>query len=237
MDGRWGLGPVFSYEWLTGSRSPRVYATRAGFVLALLAVMVAVWWLEWDNRTFATISDFADAGASFYLGLVGTQLTLVLLAAPAATAGAICLDKSRGTLTHLLVTDLSDPEIVLGKLAARLVPTFSLVLCALPVQFLASLLGGIDPAALLGSTLVTLGVAIFACSLALTLSVWGKKTQDVLIATYVVLLVWLLAYPTALAFGLGQSWPWKLDRSSSPSPRIPPSPRRPAGSTSSVSSA
>ena len=211
MDGRWALGPVFSYEWLTGSRSPRVYATRVGFVLALLAVLVAVSWSERDSLTLATISDFADAGASFYLGLVGTQLTLVLLAAPAATAGAICLDRSRGTLTHLLVTDLSDPEIVLGKLAARLVPTLSLVLCALPVQFLASLLGGIDPAALLGSTFVTLGVAIFACSIALTLSVWGRKTQDVLTATYVVLLLWLLAYPTALAFGLGGSLPWKLD--------------------------
>ena len=211
MDGRWGLGPVFAQEWLAGSRSPRAYATRAGFVLALLAVLVAVWWSERDDLRFATIRSFADAGASFYLGLVGTQLTLVLLAAPAATAGAICLDKSRGTLTHLLVTDLSDPEIVLGKLAARLVPTLTLVLCALPVQFLASLLGGIDPSALLGSTLVTLGVAVFACSLALTFSVWGKKTQDVLIATYVVLLAWLLAYPTALAFGLGKSWPWKLD--------------------------
>ncbi len=151
------------------------------------------------------------SGASFYFGLVGTQLALILLAAPAATAGAICHDESRGTLTHMLVTDLSDPEIVLGKLAARLVPTLGLVLCALPVQYLASLLGGIDPAALVGSTVVTLGVAAFACSLALTFSLWGRKTQEVLLATYSVLLAWLLAYGVALAFGMGDSWPWKLD--------------------------
>ena len=44
----------------------------------------------------------------------------MMLAAPAATAGAICVDRARGTLTHMLATDLSDPEIVLGKLAARL---------------------------------------------------------------------------------------------------------------------
>ena len=42
-----------------------------------------------------------------------------MLAAPAATAGAICLDRACGTLAHLLATDLSDPEIVLGKLAAQ----------------------------------------------------------------------------------------------------------------------
>ena len=49
--------------------------------------------------------------------MIGTQLTLVLLAAPAATAGAICVDRRRGTLMHMLMTDLSAGEIVLGKLA------------------------------------------------------------------------------------------------------------------------
>jgi ABC-type transport system involved in multi-copper enzyme maturation permease subunit len=211
MDGRWGLGPVFASEWQTGSRSPRVYAIRAGFVLTLLAVLVCLWFSGGDQNSHETLRDFAEMGTSFFFGLVGTQLALVMLAAPAATAGAICLDRSRGTLTHLLVTDLSDPEIVLGKLAARLVPTLGLVLCALPVQYLASLLGGIDPLALLGSTVVAMGVAIFACSLALTFSVWGRKTQEVLLATYAVLLVWLLAYPMASAFGLDGDWPWKLD--------------------------
>ena len=76
-----------------------------------------------------TIRGLAEVGELFYVAVIGTQLTLVLLAAPAATAGAICLDRARGTLTHLLVTDLSDSEIVLGKLAARLVPVLGLVVC------------------------------------------------------------------------------------------------------------
>ena len=33
----------------------------------------------------------------------------------------------------MLVTDLSDPEIVLGKLAARLLPVLGLVACSWPV--------------------------------------------------------------------------------------------------------
>ena len=72
------------------------------------------------------------------LGLVG-------LAAPAATAGAICLDKARGNLTLLFATDLTDAEIVLGKLAARLVPVLGLIACAAPVLALATLFGGVDP--------------------------------------------------------------------------------------------
>ena len=61
------------------------------------------------------------------------ELTAVLLIAPAATAGAICLDKARGTLAHVFLTDLTDREIVLGKLAARLVPVWGLLLCLLNV--------------------------------------------------------------------------------------------------------
>ena len=62
----------------------------------------------------------------------------------------------------MLVTDLRDREIVLGKLAARLVPVLALMLCALPVLALCSLLGGFDVVAVVGAYLVTAGVTAFA---------------------------------------------------------------------------
>ena len=77
--------------------------------------------------------------------MVGTQLALVILAAPAATAGAICLDRARGTLSHMLMTDLSAAEIVLGKLGSRLLPVLSMLVCALPILELLTLLGGRGP--------------------------------------------------------------------------------------------
>jgi ABC-type transport system involved in multi-copper enzyme maturation permease subunit len=191
-----GLGPVFAFEWLTTSRRWQVYAGRATFVAALLAAMAVVWRAEVAGRRFPSIRAQAAVGQSLYFAIVGTQLALVLLAAPAATAGSICLDKARGTLAHLLVTDLSDAEIVLGKLAARLVPVVGFVACALPVMALGTLLGGIDPVALSGAFLVTLGVALLGASLALALSVWASKTHEVLMATYAVWALWLLARPT-----------------------------------------
>ena len=84
-------------------------------------------------------------GRGFYGVTTMILLGLVGLAAPAATAGAICLDKARGNLTLLFATDLSDAEIVLGKLAARLVPVLGLILCAAPVLAIATLFGGVDP--------------------------------------------------------------------------------------------
>ena len=100
------------------------------------------------------------------------------------------------SLAHMLVTDLSNTEIVLGKLAARLVPVFGMVASGLPVLFLGALLGGIDPRALIAAFLITLAVGLLGCALALAFSVWGSKTHEVLLATYLLISAWLLAAPT-----------------------------------------
>ena len=55
----------------------------------------------------------------------------------------------------MLATDLFDFEIVLGKLAARLLPVLGLVGCTWPVLTIASLLGGIDPLAVTMAFAVT----------------------------------------------------------------------------------
>jgi ABC-type transport system involved in multi-copper enzyme maturation permease subunit len=128
----------------------------------------------------------------FFLAVSGTQLALVLLAAPAATAGAICLDRARGTLSHMLMTDLSDSEIVLGKLTARLIPVVGLLACLLPVMELLALLGGVDPGALLGGFAVSFSVAVLGCSLALFFSLWVGKTHEALMGTFAVWALWLL---------------------------------------------
>ena len=142
-----------------------------------------------------SIAQQAEVGKAFFGTTAMILLGLVGLAAPAATAGAICLDKARGNLTLLFATDLSDAEIVLGKLAARLVPVLGLILCATPVMSIATLFGGIDPVGLVGTLLVVLACAVFGCALALTLSVWGRKTHEVLMATYVFGILYLLAAP------------------------------------------
>ncbi len=134
-----------------------------------------------------------------------TQLALVLLAAPAATAGAICLDKARGTLAHVMVTDLSDREVVLGKLAARLVPVLNLLACALPVAALGTLMGGIDPMALTAAYLIAAAVALLGCSLALALSVWMTKAHEVMIVVFALWSAWLLALPSWWIYARG---PW-----------------------------
>ena len=128
--------------------------------------------------------------------MIFVQLAMVLLAAPAATAGAICVDKARGTLLHAFVTDLTDREIILGKLGARLAPVLALMAYGLPVLALGSFLGGIDLAAAIGAELVTAGVAILCCTLALLASVWARKPHQALLLAYTLVGLWVGFVPT-----------------------------------------
>jgi ABC-type transport system involved in multi-copper enzyme maturation permease subunit len=181
---RLGPGPVFAYEWLTTTRRWQLYALRGLFVGLILAGMIFMWQVELSRTgqgPTVSLQQLAEYGERFYFRIVEIELTLVLLAAPAATAGAICLDKARGTLDHMLATDLSNAEIVLGKLGARLVPVLGLIVCVVPILSLAGLLGGIDPLALFSSF-----------SIAIACGVLGRKAHEVLMLTYLILILWVL---------------------------------------------
>jgi ABC-type transport system involved in multi-copper enzyme maturation permease subunit len=205
-------GPVFAFELLTTSRRWQIYAVRSLFVTGLLAGLAAVWWGNVAGQSLESISKQVEVGRRFQQALAATQLALAVLAAPAATAGAVCLDRARGTLAHLLVTDLSSAEIFVGKLVARLVAVVGMVLCGVPFLALGTLLGGIDPASVLGLLLVTLGAAVLGCTLALTLSIWGTRMTEVVLTTYAVWLVVILLPPTWFVLLRAGAVRWPLPR-------------------------
>ncbi len=138
MARRVGPGPVFIYESLIFARRRQLYAGRVLFVLAMLAGLWISWWNNVDTpgpgqplgSRPGTLEALARAGVSFFYALAGIQLSMVLLVAPAATAGALCQDRARGILAQMATTDLSDSEIVLGKLFSRLAPILALLACA-----------------------------------------------------------------------------------------------------------
>jgi ABC-type transport system involved in multi-copper enzyme maturation permease subunit len=192
---RW-LGPVFVNEWLTTSRRWQVYAGRSVFVAALLVGLWSAWVSRASDQGVSTIQIMASVGQGFFSAIAFTQMTFTLMVAPASTAGAICQDRSSGKLEQLLTTELSDSEIILGKLAARLLPMLGLVTCALPALALSTLLGGVDPLALAGAFLITVGLAVLGCTLALTFSMWAAKPYEALLATYSAYGIWLIVLPT-----------------------------------------
>ena len=195
---RWDLGPVFAFESLIAARRWQVYAMRAVYIGLMLVGLTLTWGPS--DRILRSLADAAAVGRLFFQTVIVVQLAVVLLAAPAATAGAICVDKSRGTLLHAFVTDLTDREIVLGKLGARLAPVLALMAYGLPVLALGSFLGGIDLEAALGAELVTVGVATLCSSLALLTSVWARKPHQALLMAYLVVGLWVGFVPAVHVF-------------------------------------
>ena len=92
----------------------------------------------------------------------------------------------------MAATDLSDAEIVLGKLFSRLVPILGLLACALPVAALAGLMGGVDFGALIGLFAVSAAVAVLGCALAMAVSLQAARTQDAIMAVLSLWTLWLL---------------------------------------------
>ncbi len=93
---RFGTGPVFAYERLTASRRWQTYGLRAFGTAALLVAMGTIASSRdafFQGASVRTPHEYAELGESYFVAIIGVELALVMLAAPAATAGAICVDR------------------------------------------------------------------------------------------------------------------------------------------------
>src|SRR5262249_11663219 len=99
--------------------------------------------------------DLARLAERFVSAILAIQSLAILVLTPAYLAGAVVEEKERGTLDLLFTTHLRDREIVLGKLAGRLVHLAGILAAGLPLLTLVQLWGGVDIYALLAAFLVT----------------------------------------------------------------------------------
>src|SRR5947209_2735733 len=191
------IGPVLSQELLLGSRRGRQQIFRRVYAGWLIVQLAAFYWLylvqsNWLGATLfgGTIEREAAAefGTQFTAVLVVQQLLLLLLAAPAYTAGAITDEKTRGTLQYLLAADLTAWEIIVGKLLGRIAQVALLTLAALPLLCFIGVFGGLNVVALLVLLAVTL-TPLFALGAAgLLASVWSRQTRDAVLGVYLCVL-------------------------------------------------
>ena len=165
------------------------------------------------------VSELAKIGEWFFEAIAMVQLSMILLAAPAATAGAFCSEMARGHVCLMLVSGINSAQIVLGTLGARLLHMLGAVACVVPVLCVASSLGGVPPQALVRLELVTVGTAVLGCAVALAISIVSRRLHETLTATYALLAGWVMGYGilfmirfTAAGRLVPAGWPaWFLD--------------------------
>jgi ABC-type transport system involved in multi-copper enzyme maturation permease subunit len=200
------FGAVFTREATVAPRRISFFAARTLFAAALFALTATAWQLLIGSQRVENVGDLAWFGASAFQILAQLQLAVAMPFSALLVASAVALEKDRKTLDLLLMTNLSNSELVLGKLLASMLSVVVIVVAAFPLLAIISLLGGISPGQIFRVQAVTLASALVAASLGSTVALWREKTFQALAMTALVLVLWLVAWEIIAAGGLGQSW-------------------------------
>src|SRR5262245_20934185 len=172
-------------------------------LIGLLGILgVTTWQATVGFARNATLGETASFGLLFFQIIAFVQLLLTLFFAALSAAGAVSQEKDRRTFVLLLLTDMRDYEIVLGKLVGALLPIIILLLVSAPILAMLLLLGGIEPEQVLQAELVLLASAVAAGSLGGLVALWREKTYQALALSVLFLVLYM-----CITQGLGSVGP------------------------------
>ena len=185
------LGPIFNREALTLPRRPQHYLNRAAYlgllwILGLTAWQTTVGW----NRT-VTLYETGRFGPLLFQLCCYVQLTLLLFFAALSAAGAVAQEKDRRTFILLLLSDLSNQEIVLGKLFGSLLQILLFLAGVVPLLLLITLLGGVSPEQVGQAVLILAATALAGGSLGTLMALWRDKTFQALALTVLTIVLYV----------------------------------------------
>lgn len=177
------LGPIFHREVLTIPRNQKFFLSRAGYGTILLVLIWTGWQIMIGWRDVNEVGILARFEQILFRALVLTQLIMMLFFAPIASATSVAHEKDRRTFLLLLMTDLTNWEIILGKLGSSLLLITVLLAGGLPVLAISLLFGGISPSQLIQIELITLATGIVGGSVGVIVANWRDRTFQSLALT------------------------------------------------------
>jgi ABC-2 type transport system permease protein len=199
-----GIAAVGTKELRGRMRGPRSFIALTFYLTLLAGFTVMIYLLQEQSAA----SQMAFGGGNPYVaGQVGQavfttllllQVLLVVFLAPAATTGAISLEREKQTLDLLTATPVSTLGIVLGKLASSLAFVVVLILASIPLTAVVFVFGGVAPEDIVRGYVVLLVTAVGFGSLGIFFSSITRRTQS---ATF-------LTYLAVLALTVGTAFTW-----------------------------
>ena len=118
----------------------------------------------------------ARFGGVLYVMFALLQLTLMLFFAPLSTTAAVAYEKDRRTFNLLLMTSLSDTEIVVGKLVAGLLNILIILGASVGLLSVCALLGGISFGQVANLFAVTAASGVAGGAMGLLIALWRDRT-------------------------------------------------------------
>lgn len=209
------LGPIFARELTTVPRRKSHYSTRVAQLGLLTILGITAWQAAVGFTNNATLGEAAKFGTTIFQVVVYVQLILLLFFSALSAASAVSQEKDRRTFILLLITDMRDYEIVLGKLLGALLPITVYQLTAVPFSCLLLLLGGIDPSQVFESALVLLAACFAAGSLGGLVALWRERTFQAIALSvlFIILYEGIVVGLTTFAPQFLPGIPWSIIRS------------------------
>lgn len=185
------IGPIFQRELSTLPRRPKHFIARIVFLVMLFAIICTTWLLLAGVQPVQNAGDLARFGVLIFQLLAPFQMVVLLFMAALAGTSAVSHEKDKQTLTLLLMTSLTDVEVVIGKIGAGLLATMNAFLASAPIVFLLPILGGVSLDQVIACTVVTACTLIASCSLGATVAFWREKTFQAIAVTTLLIALWL----------------------------------------------
>ncbi|MCA1686127.1 MAG: hypothetical protein LC745_09110 [Planctomycetia bacterium] len=200
-------GPIIAREVLTAPRPARFYVVRASYVGILFVLLWTAWQLLIGLRDVHELGLTARYGGILYGMFAILQLTLILFFAPLFSAASIAHEKDRRTFILLLMTDLSDLEVVLGKLLAALLNIMAALAAGAGLLAICTLFGGISFGQVVTLFAVTASSGVAGGAMGLVVALWRDRAFQSISLTILMVVfsvagveAFSLAFPTLRAF-------------------------------------
>jgi len=203
------VGPIFTRELTIVPRRLRVYIARSVYVGSLLGLMIIAWLMLTGTQLVRDVGDLARFGTIVFQILAPLQLVVAVFFSAVLAASGVSQEKDRQTLILLLLTNLSNSELVLGKLLAGLLGVLVLAAAAAPLFLVSVLLGGVSFAQVGQMVAVTLASVLVCGSLGSTVALWREKAFQALAVTVMAIVLWVVLWEAVAAGALGDGW-WGL---------------------------
>ena len=216
--GEFVLGPIFNRELITVPRRERHHVGRLAALCLLWVIGLTAWQATVGFNRTATLGETARFGVLFFQLITYVELTLLLFFSALSAASTVAQEKDRRTFILLLLTDMRDYEIVLGKMLGSLLPIIILLAVTMPVLAMTLLLGGVSGEQVAQAGIVLLATSLAAGSLGGLVALWRDKTFQALALAVLALVLYmclaqaigivgpLFASNTSVNWSVVQSW-------------------------------
>ena len=173
-------GPIFAREALTAPRRLPHYLLRSGYVAFLLVLMYTIRQATIGFQDVQFSGDLAGFSRLVFQIFSLLQLTVATFFSTLFTAANVAQEKDRRTLILLLMTDMRNRELVLGKLFASLLIVMVLLAASIPVFGALRLLGGVTWSQVIWSESLIIAAALAAGSWGCLVAFWRQQTFQTL---------------------------------------------------------